>query len=164
MRFNRDVASGVVLLALAAAYHVATRQIPHSSLSDEVGADGLPHLLTALLALLGALIALRGVFGRGLLARRPASPAAPAPADDDAHQSTPLRALGFLALGVGYMLVAPLVGYPAAAALLIGSVALYEGMAPSWRLVAVACAGGLLFWLLFVVLLGVEQPTSRFWG
>jgi|SRR5882724_9401647 len=163
MRFNKDVASGVVLLALAAAYHVATRQIPHSSLSDEVGADGLPHLLTALLALLGALIALRG-----LLARRPAAPAAPAPTpapgDDDAHQSTLLRALGFLALGAGYMIVAPLVGYPAAAALLNGSVALYEGMAPSWRLVAVACAGGLLFWLLFVVLLGVDQPISRFWS
>jgi hypothetical protein len=163
MRFNKDVASGVVLLALAAAYHIATRQIPHSSLSDEVGADGLPHLLTALLAPLGALIALRGLIAGRAAARTPAR-AAPTPADDDAHQSTLRRAFGFLALGVGYMLVAPLVGYAAAAALLIGSVALYEGMAPSWRLAAVACAGGLLFWLLFVVLLGVEQPISRFWS
>jgi hypothetical protein len=158
---NKDVASGVVLLALAGAYHLATRQIPRSSLSDEVGADGLPHVLTALLVLLGALIALRG-----MLARRPAQAAAPAaaPADDDAHQSALPRALGFLAIGAAYILVAPLVGYAAAVALLIGTVALYEGMTPSWRLAAVACAGGVLFWLLFVTLLGVEQPVSRFWG
>ena len=74
------------------------------------------------------------------------------------------RALGFLAIGVGYILAAPLLGYAPAVALLIGVVALYEGMAPSWRIMAVACAGGVLFWLLFVALLGVEQPASRFWS
>jgi hypothetical protein len=62
------------------------------------------------------------------------------------------------------MLVAPLVGYAAAVALLIAVVAVYEGVAPSWRVPAVAVAGAALYWLTFVALLGVEQPTSRFFG
>jgi putative tricarboxylic transport membrane protein len=156
MRFNADLASGVVLLALALGYHLATREIPRSSLSDEIGPDGLPNLLTVLLVLLGALIA-----GRGLIARRPT---ARAEADQAARQASPLRAAGFLAIGVSYMIVAPLVGYLVAIVFLIMAVALYEGMALSWRVPAVAVSGGVLFWLIFVALLGVEQPASRFWG
>ena len=162
----RDIASGAVLLALAGGYHLATRQIPRSSLSDEVGADGLPRLLTAALVLLGAAIALRGLMQRAPAPARGADAAdttANATADEAPHSALP-RALGFLALGVGYMLLAPLVGYVLAVALLIVAVALYEGLAPSWRLAAVACAAGVLYWLVFVALLGVEQPVSRFWG
>ena len=44
--------------------------------------------------------------------------------------------------------------------LLIVAVALYEGMAPSWRLAAVAAGGGLVYWLIFVRILAVEQPTA----
>lgn len=152
MIFNRDFASGLVLLALAGTYHLATREIPRSSLSDEVGPDGLPNLLTALLALLGALIAIRGLITRSRAVRT------------NEQQAAPLRALGFLAIGAGYVLVAPLVGYAIAVALLIAAVALYEGMAPSWRVPAVAVGGGVLFWLIFVALLRVDQPTSLFWG
>jgi len=155
----KDVASGAVLLAIAGAYHLATRRIARSSLSDEVGADGLPHLLTAALVLLGGAIALRGLLARPVAA-------APAVGDggDAAQQAGLPRALGFLAIGVGYMLVAPLVGYAVGVALLIVAVALYEGLAPSWRLAAVACAGGVAFWLIFVALLGVTQPASPFWA
>jgi hypothetical protein len=58
--------------------------------------------------------------------------------------------------------VAPLVGFGAGLALLIAAVAVYEGMRLSWRLAVVAAAGALGFWLLFVRLLGVEQPASMF--
>src|SRR5262245_25442527 len=111
---HKDVASGIVLLALAGAYHLATRQIPRSSLSDEVGADGLPHLLTAALVVVAGAITIRGL----LAARRP-QPAAPARDSDAPQQAALPRALGFLAIGVGYMLVAPLVGYAAGIAVLI---------------------------------------------
>ena len=70
------------------------------------------------------------------------------------------RALGLLAIAAGYVVLAPLVGYAVALALLIASVAAYEGMTLSWRLAAVAAGGAVVFWLLFVQLLGVEQPQS----
>jgi hypothetical protein len=35
-------------------------------------------------------------------------------------------------------------------------------MGPSWRVAAVAVAGAFAFWLLFVQILGVEQPRA-FW-
>jgi putative tricarboxylic transport membrane protein len=67
---------------------------------------------------------------------------------------------GFAAIAAGYVLVAPLVGFAPALALLIAAVAVYEGMRPSWRVAVVAAAGACAFWLLFVQILGVEQPRS----
>jgi hypothetical protein len=43
---------------------------------------------------------------------------------------------------------------------LIAAVAVYEGVALSWRVAAVAAGGAIVFWVLFVQLLGVEQPQS----
>jgi hypothetical protein len=153
---NRDVLSGAILLIVAGAYWWATLQIPDSSLSDEVGAQGMPRILAVLLALLAALIIVRGL----VIARKPA---AAGQADDQGEAEAPLpRALGFLAIAAGYIVVAPLVGFAPALALLIAVVALYEGMRLSWRLAVVAALGALGFWLLFVRLLGVEQPASMF--
>jgi hypothetical protein len=66
---NKDVLSGAILLAVSAAYGWATLQIPDSSLSDEVGAQGMPRILAYLLAVLAALIIARGV----IMARRAAA-------------------------------------------------------------------------------------------
>ena len=150
---SKDVLSGAVLLVVAAAYYWAMLQIPESSLSDEVGAQGLPRILVFLLAGLALLI-----LARGFLAprKRPA-------ADVDAGENpdaAPRRALGFLAIAAGYVVVSPLVGYGPALALLIATVALYEGTKPSWRTAVIAIGGAVVFWLLFVQLLGVEQPSS----
>ena len=153
---NKDVLSGAILLAVAAAYFWATLQIPDSSLSDEVGAQGLPRILAALLAGLALLIIVRGV----VVARKAAVAVG---ADEQAEAEAPLpRALGLLAIAAGYIVVAPLVGFGPALALLIAVVAIYEGMRFSWGLAVVAAAGALAFWLLFVRLLGVEQPASMF--
>jgi putative tricarboxylic transport membrane protein len=149
---NKDVVGGLILLCLAGAYYWATRQIADSSLSDEVGAQGLPTILGFLLAGLAVLIMARGALARP----RPVAMAAD-PEDADAP---PRRALGLLAIAAGYVVLAPLVGYAVALALLIASVAAYEGMTLSWRLAAVATGGAVVFWLLFVQLLGVEQPQS----
>jgi hypothetical protein len=155
---NKDVLSGVILLAVAALYYAATLQIPDSSLSDEVGAQGMPQILAATLAGLGLLIAARGV----IIGRKPAhAPVTKVEADDEG-EAPPRRALGFLVIAAGYVIVAPLVGFGPALALLIAAIAIYEGAVPSWRLALVAVAGALVFWLLFVQLLGVEQPQSLF--
>src|SRR3712207_2942533 len=52
---NKHVLSRVILLVGAGAYYWATLQIPNSSLSDEVGAQGLPRILAFLLAGLAVL-------------------------------------------------------------------------------------------------------------
>jgi putative tricarboxylic transport membrane protein len=150
---NKDVLSGAVLILVAAGYYWATLQIPESSLSDEVGAQGLPRILAVLLAGLALLILVRGFL---------ASPKRLA-TDIDAKEdpdASPRRALGFLAIAAGYVLVAPLVGYGPALVLLIAAVAIYEGTALSWRTAVIAVGGAGVFWLLFVQLLGVEQPSS----
>ena len=153
---NKDVVSGIILLVVTALYYAATLQIPESSLSDEVGAQGMPLILAVLLGLLGVL-----VTARGLILRRKPVLAAEVRSDDE-DEAPPRRALGFLAIAAGYVIVAPLVGFAPALALLIAAIAIYEGAVPSWRTALVAIAGALGFWLLFVRLLGVEQPQSLF--
>ncbi len=155
---NKDTIAGLLLLALAGAFFLATRTIPDSSLSDAVGATGLPYVLAAALAILAAMLTVKG-----LLTARAA--AAPAPAGDEVDEhASPLRALGFVGIGIGYMIVAPAVGYAIGLALLIVAVALYERERLSLRLVGVAAVGGIGFWLIFVKLLGTEQPVSWLLG
>jgi putative tricarboxylic transport membrane protein len=156
---NKDVLSGVILLIVAGAYYWATLQIPDSSLSDEVGAQGLPRILAVLLAGLALLIIVRGL---AMERKRLVSVQVDANGDVEEGMASPRRALGFLAIAAGYVVVAPFLGFAPALALLIAAVAIYEGMKPSWRLALVAVAGAIAFWLLFVQLLGVEQPASLF--
>jgi hypothetical protein len=148
---NKDILSGGALLGVAGLYYVGTRQIARSSLEDGVGADGLPMVLAILLAVLALLLILRSFIV--------ASPSGAAPADGEYHAKF-TRALGLLAIAGGYAVIAPIIGYVPALALLIAAVALYEGAPPSWRLPVVAILGAGGFWLFFVWLLGVEQPSS----
>jgi hypothetical protein len=152
---NKDVLSGGVLLCVAGGYYWATLRIPDSSLSDEVGAQGLPTILASMLAGLAALIIVRGIA----TARRPVPVSGP---DEDLGdvEASPGKALGLLAIAAGYLVVSPYLGYGPAVALLIAAVATYEGMKPSLRLLGVAVGGAVAFWLLFVRVLGVEQPTG----
>ncbi len=154
---NKDTIAGLLLLGLAGAYFLATRSIPDSSLSDAVGATGLPYVLAGALAILATMLT-----AKGLIAARAA--AATVPDEDCDERSTPLRALGFVAIGIGYMIVAPITGYAIGLALLIVAVALYERERLSLRLVAVATGAGIGFWLIFVRLLGTEQPVSWLLG
>ncbi len=59
---NKDLVSGLVLLVIALLYYAATNSIAESTLSDEVGATGLPRALTYALAALGLLLVLRTVL------------------------------------------------------------------------------------------------------
>ena len=153
---KRDFLSGGVLVALAAAYYIASGSIAESTLSDEIGATGLPRLLAMLLALIGlALIARTALVA--LAARRAGVPVAPAEEEDGA----PLpRAIGLLLIGGAYVVLLPFVGYFLAVALLIAGVALYEGAARSWVLPTAALGGATLYWAIFVKLLSVHQPAG----
>jgi putative tricarboxylic transport membrane protein len=155
----KDLAGGIAVLAIAVLYYWATASIAESTLSDEVGASGLPRILAIVLTGLGLVLTLRAIRAGALI---PAGKPASRPADDDEPLSPLLRALGFLAFGAAYVLLVPVIGYLPAIALLIGSVALYEGAPRNWRTVAIALGGALLYWAIFVRLLGVRQPSGWF--
>lgn len=156
----RDIAAGAVLLVLAGLYTWQTRQISQSSLSDDVGPEGLPYVLAATLAFIAVLIILKGAVG--LLAAAPAAAAAVADDGVKAYVATLPRALGFLAIGIGYILIGPVVGYIAGLTLLIAAVALYEGAPVNLQTGGVAVGVAVLFWVIFVQLLGTEQPIAWF--
>jgi len=155
---KKDLIASALLLSVAGVYYAATVRIPVSALDDEVGPQGLPTALAALLALVGvSLIARAFLSGPSGLSGR----VSPAPVGDrERKEASPLRALGLLAIGALYVPFAWLFGYVPALVMVISGVALYEGMSPSWRMAAVAIGGTALFWLLFSVILGVPQPTG----
>ncbi len=117
-----------------------------------VGPHIFPTFLALLLGTVGVSLALRSLF-----VKRLASANASGPVEGEA---TPLRALGLLGVGALYIPFALLLGYVPALFLLIACIALYEKAKPSWRMAAIAMGGALMFWLLFVALLGVRQPQS----
>jgi putative tricarboxylic transport membrane protein len=151
---NKDLISGLVLLAVSGTYYAWSSEIADSTLSDEVGATGLPHVLSVILAILAVLLIVRA-----MLLRRARTAAAAADADDEGDAGLP-RAIGFLLLGAVYVFVLPFVGYVAGTALLIGAVALYEGAPRNWVVLAAAVGGAVFYWAIFVKLLGVHQPVG----
>jgi putative tricarboxylic transport membrane protein len=151
---HKDSIAGILLLGLAAGYYWLTLKIPSSSLSDEVGADGLPLLLVGALGIIATILVIKGVFAGAAVAT------VPEPDDADHESAGLLRALGFVAIGVGYMVIAPLIGFALGIAALIIAVALYEREPPSLKLMLVALTAGGGFWLVFVRFLGAEQPAS----
>jgi hypothetical protein len=72
------------------------------------------------------------------------------------------RAAGMLVIGLVYLIVVSRLGYILSVASLIFVTIHYQGGAAGRRAAAVAVAGTLLFWVLFVLLLGIPQPAG-FW-
>jgi hypothetical protein len=146
---RRDLVAAAILLCIAAAYYAASTTIPESTLEDSVGPRGLPFVLSVLLAMIAIVIGVRALI------------AAPVSGEvgKDAEASWP-RAIGMLVIGALYIPVASFLGYWLALVLLLLAVILYEGMNPSWRMLAVAVGGATFFFLLFDVLLGIRVPEG----
>src|SRR4051812_41875085 len=89
---NKDLLSGLVVLLISGLYYLGTGSIADSTLSDEVGAAGLPIVLSVALAGLGILLVLRS-----LAAERRADPTTKDV--DDRDDARPMRAVGLLAFG-----------------------------------------------------------------
>ncbi|HXJ02807.1 MAG TPA: tripartite tricarboxylate transporter TctB family protein [Micropepsaceae bacterium] len=146
---RKDFVSAAILLCIAAAYYAVSTTIPSSTLEDGVGPRGLPVVLSALLAMVAIAIGVRAAVTAPVSAE----------AEKDAEAPWP-RAIGMLVIGALYIPVATLVGYWLALLLLLLAASLYEGMKPSWRMLAVAVGGATFFFLLFDVLLGVRVPQG----
>jgi putative tricarboxylic transport membrane protein len=153
---NKDLLSGLVLLLIAGLYYLGTGAIADSTLSDEVGASGLPRMLSIVLACLGLLLIVRT-----LTAERRSAPAKK-PDDKEGNAHLP-RAVGFLAFGAAYVLILPFLGYVISIALLIAGIAVFERTDRRWMVPVTAIGGAVLYWAIFVKLLGVNQPTGALW-
>jgi len=97
----------------------------------------------------------------------PAPGAGDAPIGDMADARRPpgvrsvARAGGMLLLGIGYLLIVRFLGYIPSIALLMIAATLYLGTPFSWRVPAIGVAGALVYWLVFVWLLGIPLPAGR---
>lgn len=171
---NRDLVCGVIGCALAAGYYAMATAIPESMLADTVGPQGLPKSYGIALGLLSFVLVVQSLV-KARAARRaapvPAAPVLAAPVLATASPAAPTekapgegfrarRAAGILAIGAGYVLLVPWLGYPLAVAGLLVATAWHEGIRPGWRMAGIAAIGAACFWLIFVQVLGIQQPAS----
>jgi putative tricarboxylic transport membrane protein len=150
---TRDTGVGYGLLALAGLYWLSADQIKVSRLEGIVGAQAVPKGLAVSLAVLSVLL-----IAQGRLRTRPA----PVPAGEAEAGGSPanLRAAGMLLIGMGYLVVVGTVGYMPAVVGLVLATALYLGQGPSARLVLLAVGLAVLYYLIFVRLLGIPLPPG----
>jgi len=162
---TRDTWIGLVFLAFSVLYWIAADGIRISPLDGPVTAAGLPKSLAYALGGLAALLILRSLVIQRLSAGKAAKPAAELPAEEEAADGKSawelhLRAIGMLALGVGYLLVVPYLGYTLSIIALLLAVALYIGAKLGPKTLAMAGIGGVLFYLLFVQVLHIPLPSG----
>ena len=153
----RDLIFGLIVAAIAVAYHWQASHLPYSGLTDAVGAGGLPKILGGVLGGLGLLLALRS--GLALLAARKA--AAPLPPDAEGT-FLERRGLALLAIGAGYVLIAPVIGYLPTIFLLLVAAAILAGATVSLRTVLTGAMMSLVLAVVFIWLIGTEQPEGPF--
>lgn len=147
---NRDLALGLVAVALAAAWFTAADAVPVSMLSDAVGPGGVPKVVAVVMGGAGSLLALGALRGKR--------------ATDDLPNPAHGRALGLLAILVAYIVLVPLVGYVVAIGALAAAVAAYAGAPLGPKVVAFGVGAAALLWLSFVQALGVAFPAGRLFG
>ena len=149
-----DLIAAAVLLIVAAGYFVASGEINRSALADEVGAAGVPVVYAATLAGLAVALAIKALiaakFGGGTSRD----------GDSAGVRRRLLRAAGMLAIGIAYLAVVAVAGYLLTLVAVIALVALYQGERMGWRLAGIAVGGGVLFFVFFDRLLGVDMPTG----
>jgi len=159
MTIPKDSILGIIAMALAAAYLAAAGDIQKSMLADAVGADGVPRALAFAMGGVGVLLAVLG-FARARVA------ASETPDDGEGDEAisvaTHVKALGLLALLVGYVVALPWLGYLAAMTLLIAGIAAYAGARPSLTLVTTAAVGALALLTMFQLVLKVAMPAGVF--
>jgi putative tricarboxylic transport membrane protein len=135
------------MLAVAGLYYAAATALPASQLDDAVGPQGLPKSYAVVLAILAAILVVRSL--------RAADVAAP-------QRHALSRVAGMLLIGIVYVVVAPWIGYMPALAALIMVTTYYQGGPVNRRAGIIAVSGAILFWVLFVFVLGIPQPAG-FW-
>ena len=150
---TRDTIVALGLIVLAGLYWLGADQIRVSKLEGIVGAQAVPKGLAVSLAVLSLLLIAQGL----LRMRRAAGPGGEA---DAGAWRAHLRAAGMLLIGMGYLAIVGTVGYLPAIVGLVVVTALYLGQGPSARLALVAVGLAVLYYLIFVRLLGIPLPPG----
>ena len=147
MRRGDLILGGATLLVSVVYYQMAT-SVPLSQLADAIGPQGLPKAYGLMLAALSLILIINAL-------RAPSE-------STTARRSGSLRALGMLAIGIAYIVLAPWIGYLLSISGVILATTYYQGGTVGRHAALVALGGGLFFWLLFVVLMGIPQPPGFF--
>ncbi|HSA80551.1 MAG TPA: tripartite tricarboxylate transporter TctB family protein [Geminicoccaceae bacterium] len=156
---TRDTGFGLGLLLLAGLYWLGADQIRVSRLEGIVGAQAVPKALAVSLMILAALLIAQDLWR----ARRAAAAVGGADGEAGGTQAH-LRAAGMLLIGMGYLVVVSAIGYVPAVALLVLATARFMGRPWSAELILLAVGGALLYYLLFVRLLGIPLPPGLWSG
>lgn len=162
MTVPRNLIGGVLTILIGVGYLAMTLNLRTSALADTVGPAGFPKVLAYALIGLGLVLCAQSLFA--LRARSAAVPAMAADLPEDAEAergsglSGVLRAAGLLVLGILYLLVIRWLGYVPSVALLMIASAVYLGTPFSARVVGIGVAGAVVYWLVFVLLLGIPLP------
>lgn len=158
---NRDMALGLIVMAVAGLYIRSALAIPVSFLGDAIGAGGVPLVLGWLLALAGA-----GLFIHALVARRaPATVAVTDPEDEiggafaDPRHAV-LKAAGVILIAAVFLFALRPLGYVPAVALLLAALLAYQGVRLRPVQLIVAIGGALCLWALFDLGLGIDLPDG----
>ena len=155
----KDLICALLLLLAAGSYFVASLGINRSALADEVGATGVPTAYAVALAALAIALAVKA-----LLSRRFATGAGRGADGDLRNEGRKLiRAVGMLAIGIGYVIVVDFVGYTLSLVAVIALVAVYQGERMDRRLAFIAIGGAALFFVFFDLVLGIDMPAG-FWS
>ena len=159
---HRDLAFGGAALAISILYYWMATLVPVSQLADAIGPQGLPKVYAVILAALSLMLLVRGVRdpGSGIRDRKESRKPPRSPIPDPRSRS--FRAAGMLLIGIGYILLAPWLGYLLSISGLIFATTYYQGGTVDRQAALVALCGGVFFWVLFVAFMGIAQPPGLF--
>jgi hypothetical protein len=167
-RVPRDTWIGLTGIVAAVLYWGAADGIPISPLDGVVNAGAMPKALAWALGALGALLVVRSVAVELMTAAavRNAVRASGAAVDEDGEPKASwrehARAAGVAAFALAYIVALPVLGYAVSVAVLVAVVSFYGGATLDWRVPAVGAGAAIIYYAVFVLLLGIPLPPG-FW-
>lgn len=147
----RDMLTSLLLMGLAVAYYMTADALPRSFLSDEVGAEGYPKLLGIILFVLSCILMVQGIFSRHVKSSA---------SEKRKEKHAAVKAAIMLAIGIGYLVVVPVLGYAPAVGLLVCVVAVFQGEPVSRKVIGTAVIAAGFFWVFFVFMLDIPMPAG----
>lgn len=160
LRSRSDFYLGLGAIALSVIYLYVASGIQESLLSDSVGPAGIPKVLGWAMGGLGVLLCLRSVRYSRTTSTPPVAALANHCAEPRTGMHPHLQALCLLAILVGYVMLAPYLGYMVTIALLVAAVARFGGAPFNRNMVLISAASGISLWFVFAWLLGISMTTS----
>jgi len=154
---RRDLVFGTGTLAVSVIFYRMADAIPTSQLADAVGPQGLPKVYAVILSALSLILITRGLRDPGSGIGDPGGSGSRGSRIPDPG-SRSFRAIGMLLIGVAYIVLAPWLGYLLSISGLVFATTYYQGGSLTRQSAVVAFCGGVFFWLLFVVMMGISQP------